>query len=119
MQIVFGNTEVTGARIVTKSKNESAIRKEKINFNNISDKASLVKMANELQYKKNYKGYEGAITGFLQPYCQPGFAATIIDPFYDKRNGKYMVESTSVTFGMSGARREIELGPVIGFNPDK
>ncbi len=75
-------------------------------------------MANEKQYSKNYSGYEGTITAFLQPFCQPGYLASISNSSYKERNGRYLVLSTKVTFGTRGATREIGLGPLLGFNPN-
>jgi hypothetical protein len=72
-------------------------------------------MAAEKEYRTNYKGYEGRLTGFLQPFCQPGYKATIINTLYPKLDGDYMVEETEVKFGMGGARRLVVLGPSIGF----
>jgi len=52
---------------------------------------------------------EGQFTAFLQPCVAPG-NAVYIEGTGDFTAGTYLVESTEVTFGLSGARRKIELG---------
>jgi len=57
-----------------------------------------------------YDGYEGNINGFLQPYCKPGWKATIIDKRYQgARSGTYFVPGIEVTFGVKGARRKVDI----------
>ena len=117
VQIILGGIAANGNRVETKSKADYAIRKVKALLNNVGDTRVMQKMADELQCQRNYTGYQGQITGFLQPYCQPGYLATIIDDSYPDRNGKYLVESTTVTFGTTGATRQVELGPVLSLTP--
>lgn len=75
----------------------------------IGDQATLERLAQELEAKKNYTGFEGKLTTFLQPYCEPGFKIRIIDPRYPERSGDYLVESVETRYGRNGARRTIEL----------
>jgi hypothetical protein len=84
-------------------------------LNHITDAASLTMLANEKAYKLNYAGYEGSLRAFLQPYCLPGYNAYIADDRYPERNGNYLVEGVQVDFGVNGARRIIEMGPLSGF----
>ncbi len=87
-------------------------------LNQIKDAHSLKILANEKSLKESYTGYEGYITGFLQPFVQPGNSVTISDNQFPERNGTYLVESTEVHFGIKGARRKVELGPKFGFAKD-
>ncbi len=119
VQVIFSGTSVAGHKVMTASEAKSAKSKAKTVFNNVGDLNWLHKLANEKQYKLNYAGYEGTITGFLQPYCAPSYKAVIVDKEFEERNGTYLVESTTVTFGLNGARRAVELGPLIGFDPNK
>lgn len=119
VQVILGGTYATGQVVQTKSEAGYAIKKDKTTFNNVQDLGWMTKMANEKQYRMNYAGYEGHITGFLQPFCLPGYKAMVVDNQYPERNGHYMVESTEVSFGVGGARRVVELGPLVGFNPDQ
>jgi len=73
--------------------------------------ANLVANAKQEQY--SYTGYEGKITAFLIPFCQPNWYAKIEDTKYKERSGSYLVNSTTVTYGMTGARRVVEIGKKI------
>jgi len=76
----------------------------------VADEVSLKKLAVEKQLQENYNGYEGNISGFLQPYTLPGYSALIKDKRYPQRDGIYLVESTEVSFGTTGGRRAFEIG---------
>jgi hypothetical protein len=76
----------------------------------VTDKVSLGKMAEAKMLKLSYDGYEGMITTFLQPYCEPGFRVTLEDKKYTERSGRYLVESIEVTYGVNGARRRVGIG---------
>lgn len=73
----------------------------------IRDSGLLKKAASEIEQGKNYNGYDGSITAFLVPYCKPGQKMEIEDPRYPERSGNYLIESTEVRYGMSGARRVV------------
>ena len=81
----------------------------------LKDATALKQLANEKAYKLNYSGYEGCIQGFLQPYAAPGYQAYVADERYPERNGTYIIEGIEVRFGINGARRTAEIGPMLGF----
>lgn len=74
---------------------------------------TLKQIANRLQTKSNYNGYEGNITAFLEPRANKGMVAKIIDKEYEERNGKFFIESVSGEFGSSGGRQTIGLGFIV------
>ncbi|PQJ09493.1 hypothetical protein CJD36_019835 [Flavipsychrobacter stenotrophus] len=115
VQVLFGGTLATGRRIATESEKKVLGNKVKAINNNIPDVANMKRIANEMQYQKNYTGFEGRISGYLQPYCQPGYKMYIQDSRYPESAGFYMAESTEVTFGTSGAWRNVEVGPKMSF----
>jgi hypothetical protein len=80
---------------------------------NISDQAVLQTIANDELARKSYTGYEGSITGFLQPYIQMCDTANLVDPMYNVREGRYFTQGTTVRFGVNGATREIFLGAAL------
>jgi hypothetical protein len=112
-------TKTNGEKIQTASQAKSAARREKSVFNNIGDKAVMSKLVQEKQVAVNYQGYEGSLTSFLHPYSKPGYMANIVNTQYPADDGKYLVTATEVTFGIHGGRREVEIGPVLGFNANK
>ena len=115
VQIIFGGTLATGRRISTESEKKVLTNKVHAINNNIRSIADLQKIANEMQYQKNYTGFEGSITAFLQPLVRPGYKVHIRDDRYPDSEGDYMAEGVEVVFGMHGARRIVEVGPQIGF----
>ena len=75
------------------------------NISNIESPEQMTIIANQLLLYAKYTGYEGSITGFLQPYCNPGDTGNIIDNLYKVRTGNYFVEGIEVKFGMNGGQR--------------
>lgn len=67
-------------------------------------------IANRLQTKSNYQGFEGSITAFLEPAVNKGNVAAIDGYKYPEKSGNYFVESVSGEFGKSGGRQTIGLG---------
>lgn len=118
LKIRNGSDNKVRVRLVTKSKGAAkrvlfeagdiggAVVERHILFNR--DSSFLQNKANEFLKQLKYDGYEGSITAFLQPYCEPSYAAVIQDKKYN-RSGKYFVTSTEVEFGMKGARRIVEI----------
>jgi hypothetical protein len=114
VQIIMNGKLVSGDLVRTASKDKTAACKVKHLMNNVKEASVLQQFAQELEYNRNYIGYEGCINGFLQPYALPGYNANIVDARYPERNGVYIIESTEVIFGVRGARRRIEVGPKLG-----
>lgn len=111
VQIIINGQLASGDAVRTESDDKVATRKLRTLINGVKDVAVIKTFANEKANNMNYAGYEGYVTGFLQPYCQPGWSAVVKDDDYPERDGTYLVESTTVTFGQNGARRMVEMGP--------
>lgn len=76
----------------------------------ITDENSL-KMASDAKLKQlSFDGYEGKITAFGIPYCEPGYRAKLDDKKYPERSGNYIVESTEINYSTSGFRRIVGIG---------
>lgn len=73
----------------------------------VTDESSLQSMADAKHQVLSYDGYEGKITTFLTPYCEPGYRAVIDDKKYAERSGNYLVDSVETTYTTSGARRKV------------
>ena len=69
----------------------------------------LKQIANRLQTKSNYNGYQGDIELFLEPTFNKGFVASIDGFKYPEKSGKYFVEALKGSFGKSGGRQTITL----------
>jgi hypothetical protein len=81
-----------------------------IHVRNISSQTELKKVAEAEAGKMRYDGYEGKVTGFLEPFALPGYRVILQDPNYKEREGTYLIESTEVKFGAGGGRRICEIG---------
>jgi hypothetical protein len=79
----------------------------------VSSTASLKARAEEILKNKVYDGYEGTITGWLLPFCDAGYRATIVDREYEYKNGGYYVISVKTDFSRDGGSRVVELGKLI------
>jgi len=76
----------------------------------IKDAAALKVLGDDALNKLKYDGFEGKVTGFLQPYCLPGWQCKITDKRYaGARAGTYFVAGTEVTYGVRGAKRLTEI----------
>ncbi|MDB5029725.1 hypothetical protein [Mucilaginibacter sp.] len=81
-----------------------------INMPYLRDGENLKDLAAARLKRLKYDGFEGKITGFLQPFCLPGWKATITDKRYNgARAGTYFVPGIEVTFGVKGARRKVDI----------
>lgn len=114
VQIIVNDVSSTGHRLSVKS-HTAATSKKKISLQKILEESDKQKIANELQYEKNYSGYTGNIKGFLTPYVLPGYKVYILDNRYKELAGNYFVESIEVQYGTNGARRIVDIGPALSF----
>jgi hypothetical protein len=116
VQVIYSKRLPDGSKVSENSDvyNHSSYIRSKV-LNHMSDSGQLKQLANERAYQMNYLGYEGTITAFLQPFASPGCLANIADARYPGINGRYVIESTQVNYGINGARRIIEIGPKVGF----
>ncbi len=67
-------------------------------------------IANRLQTKEDYKGYEGNIILFLKPYVRKGMVMELNGGIYHEKSGEYFIESVSGEFGEQGGRQTAQLG---------
>lgn len=72
--------------------------------------AELMKqIANDLQSRENYRGYEGSITCFLEPVLQKSNVVDIKDNRFPERSGQFFVETIEGSFDASGGRQKVTL----------
>ncbi|GAB5524886.1 MAG: hypothetical protein Roseis2KO_27580 [Roseivirga sp.] len=84
-------------------------------FQNITDEKRLTEMARAKLDELKYDGFEGDISTFLIPYAEPGMTGVITDPDQpEQKDGAYVIDSVTTTFGVKGARRKVELGALVG-----
>lgn len=73
------------------------------------DAELMKKIANDLQSRENYKGYEGSITCFLEPVLQKSNVVDIKDSRFPERSGQFFVETVEGSFDASGGRQKVIL----------
>ena len=77
---------------------------------NTEDDASMRNSAKSEYNLWCYDGYEGDLTGWLIPFCQPTDRVGIKDATKQYKNGTYYVVATEVTFNANGGRRKVVVG---------
>lgn len=119
------NKELTEVKIVISNKGKNGVRKQSIHDNKYDntklvkmgvrlDKATMDKIAADQKRQLVNRGYQGALTIFLIPYCEPGMAVQIDDTKYPARGGKYFIEAVEGDFSRSGGRQKIKIGTSLG-----
>src|SRR5574343_663070 len=81
-----------------------------LKIDGVSDTQTLRNLANEQLKVKSYTGYSGSFTGWLIPYCDAGYKATISDSDYEYKSGSYYVTEVTTRLSKDGGVREIKLG---------
>lgn len=79
----------------------------------VTDRASLKSRAEEEMKMVVYTGFEGNVTGWLVPYCEPGYKIELRDAEYPDKNGTYYVVATETRFSSSGGERVVTIGKKI------
>ena len=75
-----------------------------------SDTASMKARGEAEVKRRTFDGYDGSITTWLIPECNPGDTASIHDGDYTYKDGTYFVRSVTSEFSEGGGKRKVELG---------
>jgi hypothetical protein len=75
--------------------------------------AQLLAWVNLEAARLRFDGYRGGLTSFGLPAAEHGDIANIADPDYPERAGAYFIDSVTKSFGVSGSRRKLKLGPKV------
>lgn len=110
VKVQVNGKQKSKAAVKTNAKSGTTGEEQVIKTHAVTDETTLQAMAEAKHSQLSYDGYEGKITSYLQPYCEPGCRAILEDTRYPERSGNYLVESTEVSYGMNGARRVIGIG---------
>jgi len=78
-----------------------------------TDINSIMLQAKQEYVSRVYEGYEGTFTGWLIPYCDAGYKASIRDKEYPVKDGTYYVLEVKTVFSKSGGVRTIKIGKKI------
>ncbi|MCL2328439.1 MAG: hypothetical protein FWC39_07990 [Bacteroidetes bacterium] len=103
------NGKVTTVAVGEKGRNVNVIQ---INLGTDYPEAELRKIAENHHNVRVFDGYKGSITGYGLPFTRAGDALTVIDrsePDNEYREGTYLIESTTISFGNGGFSRQNNL----------
>lgn len=110
----------TGTKHKTKAANvvkAGDVKTKKTIMVNEADKQNA---ANDAQLIENRIGYSGSITGFLEPYVEPGMTDELIDKKINERQGLFFVEGVSGSYTKSGGgRQEIKMSYSLNDNTQR
>lgn len=82
-----------------------------VHYYDITNESTLVELAKNDLVKYKFNGFEGSFETFLYPHAEPLMITELTDPVYgNARDGRYVIDSVTTTFGVNGARRTIEPG---------
>ena len=109
--VTSGNKSKLVSNVITTTGSAGETGEVKVKKTRFTSNTGALQMlaSSELQ-KLSYDGYEGKITAFLLPYCEPGYESAIDDQKYVERSGNYFTEATEVTYNKGGARRIVDIG---------
>lgn len=82
-------------------------------YYNITSKANLKELAETDIKSFKIDRYEGDILTFLVPFVQHSMTATLVDPEYELRTGRYQVDRVETTL-RRGIRRKVSFGILLG-----
>lgn len=114
---IVGETRLnTGVKKKVKSSVKINVGDEKIIKTIIKNEADMQFAVNDAQLAENRTGYKGSITGFLEPYVEPGMTSQLIDKKFNERQGLFFIEGVSGRFDKNGGRQEIKFGYTLNSN---
>ena len=77
---------------------------------NVTNESDLKKFAKAELEKFNFDGYRGEFETFGEPVVKHGDFVNIKDAKFKEREGRYVVDQVTTTFGVDGYRQKIKLG---------
>lgn len=97
-------------KVIRETAGTSGGDQQTIKLEGVSDHATLKLLAEETLKTKSYSGYSGSFTGWLLPWCDAGFKATVTDKDYEFKNGDYYVLEVETNISSSGGIRKVTIG---------
>lgn len=80
-----------------------------LTYYGIASKEELKKIAEQDMQRFKYDGYEGSFKAFGIPVCRYGDKVELRSPRYPERDGTYLAEGSTISFGPGGFERNIKL----------
>jgi hypothetical protein len=77
---------------------------------NVTDKAALKLIAEQLYNKQNYDGFRGTLTIWGVPVATPGGTVEYKNENYKDNEGRYFIKAVETTFSAAGLRQRLTMG---------
>lgn len=77
---------------------------------NVTDKAALKLIAEQLYKQQSYDGFRGTLTIFGVPVAVPGGTVEYKNENYKDNEGRYFIKAVETTFGSGGLRQRLTMG---------
>ena len=107
IQLVSKDSEGTTKR--TKSDERRYSNTKEVKIKSGLDSEIMKQIANDLQGRENYRGYEGSVVCFLIPEIQKSEVVNVQSPRFQEKAGRYFVEAVEGSFDSNGGRQKITL----------
>ncbi|MFV0313256.1 MAG: hypothetical protein ACK5KN_16635 [Dysgonomonas sp.] len=112
INIVTKDSAGTTKKVKSDEKKYSQVKEVKVKYG--MDAKLLRDLANDIQNRTNYGGYQGSITCFLEPVLQKSTVADIKDNRFPERSGLFFVEAIEGSFDSNGGRQKVTLSYFYG-----
>lgn len=111
VKVIAGNKSKTKNNIIKTTGAAGTTGEVKvIKTHAVTDEDTLKAMADAKLKQLAFDGYEGKITAFGIPFCEPGCKVILEDIKFKERSGNYICESVEVKYDRSGFRRINNIG---------
>lgn len=107
IQLVDKDSKGTVKR--TKSDEKKYSQTKEVKIRSGLDAALKKAIANDLQSRENYRGYEGSLLCFLVPDIEKSDVVEIIDKRFPERSGDFFAETIEGSFDSNGGRQKVTL----------
>lgn len=109
LKVTAKSIQANGAKPLTVEVGDPDGESRTLNYYGITREAELRKLATADLEKFKYNGYEGGFKAFGIPFCQYGDKVRLTSSDHPERDGQYLAEAVSVSFGPDGFERNIKL----------
>lgn len=108
LQVVAESTKKNGTKISVQLGDADGERRT-LSYYGIDSVEELRKLAEQDMQRFKYDGYEGSFSAFGVPYCTLGYRVQLRSRQYPERDGSYLAEGVTTSFGPEGFKREVKL----------
>lgn len=109
LKVTAKSIQPSGAQPLTVEVGDPDGEGRTLNYYGITSEPELRKLATADLEKFKYDGYEGGFRAFGIPFCQYGDKVRLRSSDHPERDGQYLAEAVTISFGPEGFERNIKL----------